>query len=251
MEVPGHPGYLIYRDGRISSNKQNTEKFLNVHQNRITFTYNYKRTTLLVHRLVAECYISNPDNLPNVSHINYHDQENNSVENLKWSSSRENAHERGISYIYKKTDHEHITKNLNGYLVKVNNTPHRSFKNKKDALCFKFIVMMKINADLYRRNRILKHKKHNWTYTSKIRAPPEGWISFFYGRYHYTNSCELCNIQFNSEKHLTKKCLDHHHDSGYMRAICCMKCNSGPLKIFDSRSVRLRDELHRYFNRMN
>lgn len=42
-----------------------------------------------VHRLVAEAFIPNPDNLESVDHINF-DRTDNRVENLRWLSRRDN-----------------------------------------------------------------------------------------------------------------------------------------------------------------
>lgn len=45
----------------------------------------YKGKRYYVHRLVAECYLPNPEILPTVDHID-RNPSNNNVENLRWSS---------------------------------------------------------------------------------------------------------------------------------------------------------------------
>ena len=50
-----------------------------------------------VHRLVALCYIPNPDNKPTVDHILCKEITNNNVSNLRWATDSEQNINRGIN----------------------------------------------------------------------------------------------------------------------------------------------------------
>jgi len=54
------------------------------------FTSNGKRTTQLIHRLVAKAFIPNTENKPEVNHKD-EDITNNKIDNLEWMTSKENA----------------------------------------------------------------------------------------------------------------------------------------------------------------
>lgn len=49
-----------------------------------------KMKTVKIHRLVAEHFLNNPNHLPEVNHKDY-DRTNNNVDNLEWSTHKENV----------------------------------------------------------------------------------------------------------------------------------------------------------------
>jgi len=61
--------------------------------------------TYYVHRIVATAFIPNPDNLPEVDHIDG-DRTNNAVTNLRWVSRKQNAQyaaDRGVFKFHRKS----------------------------------------------------------------------------------------------------------------------------------------------------
>ena len=88
--------YYVKRDGKVYRIKDDTEFIPSIDKDGY---YNLRikgRKSKLLHRLIAELFIPNPDNLPYIDHIN-RIKTDNRVENLRWVTHRENMNNRSDS----------------------------------------------------------------------------------------------------------------------------------------------------------
>ena len=93
-DLKGFSNYTINRNAEITNKKtglvrkNQLNKELGYYQ--IALYSGNKQTVKYIHRLVAEHFIPNPHNLPEVNHIDSN-RLNNSVSNLEWVDSRANS----------------------------------------------------------------------------------------------------------------------------------------------------------------
>ena len=146
MDINNYGEYLIYNDGRVYSKRRNM--FMKPNKNTTGYFFiklckNGKHKNFLIHRLIAEHYIDNPNNKPCVDHIDG-DKLNNHISNLRWVTNIENSN----AFVSLSKNNTSGIKNI-CYNKRDNNWYYRKiiygkkyqsiFKNKIDCIWYKFV----------------------------------------------------------------------------------------------------------------
>lgn len=102
----------------------------------------HKHTCRKVHRLVAQAFIPNPLNLPEVNHKNPGEKFNNTVDNLEWVTSQGNT-DHALAHGLRQKPHsraKHIYKHGRGWRVIIQEIRYGTFralqaaKNMRDSV---------------------------------------------------------------------------------------------------------------------
>lgn len=93
-------GYKISNDGRVFNKKGDKELYYDINHKgykRVRLFLEGKFKNYFVHTLVAMLYVQNPDNKPQVNHIDGN-KLNNDYTNLEWVTNKENnSHARRLN----------------------------------------------------------------------------------------------------------------------------------------------------------
>ena len=155
-EIPNYNSrYSINENGKVINNERKTL----VKPMLSTSGYHYvhlvkdgKKETKYIHRLVGEVFLENPDNLPQIDHLDGN-KLNNSVHNLRWVTASQNR----LAYGSEKRAKARMRK------VKATNTIGEEiiFSSRKDAAEYFNCLPSKIKYDhLYR-----KGDKKGWIFS--------------------------------------------------------------------------------------
>lgn len=86
-----HHDYSVSNLGRVKSFKRKEEAILKpMKDNKGYLRVDLDNKTYKVHRLVASCFLNNPNDFPQVNHKD-ENKENNCVSNLEWCDNKYNA----------------------------------------------------------------------------------------------------------------------------------------------------------------
>lgn len=144
-------GRIKSLDRRVKDNRR--ERYQNLKGKQLKFTDNgrgyqlvfltkeSKRINKYVHRLVAETFIPNPKNLPEVNHKDLN-KSNNCIDNLEWITNADNKRH------YQKTDVAKVKRKEQGYRIQ------EKYKEKiKNKISFIIYAYTKLNYTLEKLNK--------------------------------------------------------------------------------------------------
>jgi len=104
-QIPNSPQYFITKEGEVWSAKRN--KWLNstIHRrySRVVLCIDGKHKSHTIHRILATLFIPNPNNLPQVNHIDGN-KLNNSISNLEWVTQSQNMQHASSNHLLGRKD---------------------------------------------------------------------------------------------------------------------------------------------------
>ena len=160
-DVQEFENYQISSFGRVKGKYGILKPQFDRNYYHVTLFKNGKRKIKFVHRLVAEAFIPNPNNLPQVNHIDGV-KTNNNLSNLEWISCKGNA--------------------LHAFRLGLRN-PHDGGTSKKIDVYYKNGIFYKTFNSLHEIQRVLGVNIGNcWSVLNGQRKQIKGFIFKYHGK---------------------------------------------------------------------
>ena len=205
-EIEGFNNYQVSTLGRVKrttwSRNSPAGKILKPSKNNCGYLFvnlqkNKKAYRKSIHRLIAEAFIDNPNNLTDVDHID-NNKLNNTVENLQWLSHKDNMNKMLKEYkdeIYQKAKHTR-------YLKKLNN------QKPKKIRCYIFDNKIFINFDSVSKYMNLSKKQIRYYFEKKniifkkdyVLLLLNGKIQNIEDKYGNSINIDVNNVKFYNNK---------------------------------------------------
>ena len=161
--------YYRLHKGKVLSPAKDRYGYLTV-----TLNCNGKSKTIKIHRLVAQAFIENPDNLPQVNHKD-EDKTNNNVDNLEWCTAKYNVNFGTRQERYRNTmlekghwsglsREEYEKKRYKENKEKRKDSQRKYYQKNKDRICDKVKEYSQKNKEKireYHHQYYLKKKEEN------------------------------------------------------------------------------------------
>ena len=158
-DILEYPDYQISNMGRLRSTRRYNyllkryvyrNKILSPSTNNAGYSqYAIKRKLCLIHRLVANAFIPNPDNLPEVDHID-NCKKNNRADNLQWITHHDNMIKMGKQTRLQRKEKNELTEKKRKFFKKT-----RVLKKTHNEICI-FCDGKKIMSNISKRNPLYK-----------------------------------------------------------------------------------------------
>lgn len=155
--IEGYEGYFVSNLGNVRSYKFRKPRLMSKTDNGngyelVGLCKGNVRTNYYVHRLVAQAFVENPLNLPQVNHKDYN-RKNNRADNLEWLTALDNTRYSNPNMhnpkkkIYTKTGQRYITMRGGRYRVIVKGCVDRQYKTLEEAIKARNEAVIKMGWD--------------------------------------------------------------------------------------------------------
>lgn len=157
--IEGYEGkYLVNAQGQIWSISQKKVMSLQLGGNgyyKVGLWKNGVKHRYIVHRIVAEHFIDNPRNKPQVNHIDGN-KLNNTASNLEWRTPKENS-QHAFGTGLRKAHYKNVARKFGAtsqyhYVERLNST--------KDGVCYRAVVKATIGGRLFSKSKQFSVSKY-------------------------------------------------------------------------------------------